>query len=236
MDPPSDWSLLVPVPANVFRVNIRATVGASEEIVHTLHFKRVNTATTNEVTAQELADEVRNKWSDILTVFAVGGVNLASLLRSDLVYKTVDVYLLNALGLATTQAQATFGATAKGTNNAAPLPPEVALVVSLRTGLPGRSHRGRLYTGGFTINSVAALGLVQPATQDLLVKALDTFGQTMKMTPVGTAVDRINWIVLSRALTEANRIEEVRVGNLWDVQRRRQNQLTESYQSEQITY
>ncbi len=225
----------MPVPNNVVRVNIRATVGPSEEIVHTLHFVRVNTTATEDPTLQQIANEVRNRWQDILTVFAVDGSTLASLLRTDLLYKTVDAYALSPAGLATSQAQALFAGTAKGSSSQVPLPPEVALVVSLKTEMPGRSGRGRLYMGGFDKDALFTGGLVKPVVQDTVVQALATFGNTMKM-PTGAGTDRLNWVVLSRTKTMVNRIVETRVGDLWDVQRRRQNALFETFDTAPITY
>jgi hypothetical protein len=225
----------MPVPPNVVRANIRATVGTNEEIVHTLHLVRVNTASGPDLTLEQIADNIVTAWTAFLNDAVSGGTVPKSLMRSDLVYRTVDTYELNAAGLATDQAQRVFGATAAGTNTGFPLPPEVALVASLKTGLPGRSKRGRLYTGGFSSPALASGGLVLLSVQTAIANGLRVFGTALKMQD-STAIDQMNWVVLSRALTQVNKITEIRVGNVWDVQRRRQNGIAETFVSQEITY
>lgn len=225
----------MPVPANVIRANIRATLGTQEEMVHTLHFVRVNTTVAEPPTLQEIADLIVGNWNGMMTQVFGGGVTLASRLSNDTVYQTVDVYALDAQGHATDQAQASFPNTAKGTAGVGHMPPECAIVVSLRTGLPGRSKRGRLYLGGFAPIALKNEGIVEPVVQQAIVASLDAFGTGMKFeTPAN--VDRLNWVVLSRTTTTVARITELRCGSLWDVQRRRQNGMQESYETAQITY
>lgn len=225
----------MPVPENVIRANIRATVGANEEMVHTLHFRRVNTTTEPEPTLQEIADKIGNAWLNMLNAPFASGFIWRSRMSTAVNYSTVDTYALDAAGKATGQAQYVFGANVNGTNTNPQLPPEVALVASLRTGLPGRSKRGRLYLGGFTVSDVVVGGTVQGSLRVHLATALADFGSVMKF-PIGAGIDRLNWSVLSRTLTQTNRIEEVRVGSLWDVQRRRQNGMIETFSSEDIGY
>ena len=224
----------MPVPPNTVRINIRATLATTEEIVHTIHLERVNTTTGVNRTTQELADRVRDKWTDFLTT-AGGGIAVPNAwMRSDLVYRTVDAYELDAAGHATAQKQSIFGATAKGVATGTPMPADAAIVASLRTSIPGRSFRGRLYLGGFVTAGVAAGGTVHTDLAGGLAAGLATFGQAMQWEDAG--VDTTNWVVLSKTRSETTRIEEVRVGSLWDTQRRRENGLAQTYRSFHITY
>jgi hypothetical protein len=226
----------VPVPANVIRANIRAIVGTAEEMVHTLHFVRVNTTTTNQPSLQDIAAKIVEEWTEYLTT--INGTPTFEprvWLRPDVAYQTVDVYALNAAGLATEQAQALFGSTAVGTGSSVANAPEIAVVASLKTGLPGRSKRGRLYLGGFTVGAVAAGGVVSANATPGMSRGLAKFGQDMKMQDTAL-VDRLNWVVLSRTTTSVQKITEVRIGNLFDVQRRRQNGLSETFFNSPITY
>lgn len=225
----------MPVPANTIRVNIRATVGTSEEMVHTLHFRRVNTSVTGEPSLQEIADKVRDEWMDLLDFTSSVAVTLKSILSNQVTYKTVDAYALDTNGHAETQAQSTFTTRNVGTSAALAMPPECAIVASLRTGLPGRSKRGRLYLGGFVSSALGTGGTVTNNVQKTISEGLADFGTAMKFAvPVGT--DRLNWSVLSRTLGQTNKVTQIRVGNLWDVQRRRQSALTEAFNDSSITY
>jgi hypothetical protein len=69
----------------------------------------------------------------------------------------------------------------------------------------------------------------------VIAKSLAAFGAGMKM-ETGAGADRINWVVLSRTAGTATTITEIKVGNVYDVQRRRQNGLAETFSSETITY
>jgi hypothetical protein len=223
------------VPPNTIRANIRASLAGAEEMVHTLHFERVNTATTDQPTLQAIANKIVEEWTEVIFVGTTGSTSLANVLKSTVVYTTVDVYALSAAGLAEEQAQATFGTTAKGIGTSSALPPEVALTVSLRTGLPGRRMRGRLYLGGFTTSALGDTGIATTAVQQQVAQALQRFGTDMKM-QTATSVDTLNWVVLSRAATATTAITQVRVGSLFDVQRRRQHSLSETFDSRTITY
>lgn len=108
-----------------------------------------------------------------------------------------------------------------GTAVGGSLPPEVALVVSLRTPLANRSGRGRFYLPTLAASAAAADGTVDAAAQAAIVAALESAWATANSageTPV----------VYSRTNRSVQAITTFNVGDLFDVQTRRQNSLTES--------
>jgi hypothetical protein len=106
-----------------------------------------------------------------------------------------------------------------GNSNAAPLPPEVALVASLRSDTPGPSGRGRMYLPGPSVASVGPAGEVivgaPPAIADSVALMLTVMGQG-GFTPILWSTGRLQRI-----------IRRVEIGNVYDVQRRRRNDLIE---------
>lgn len=101
------------------------------------------------------------------------------------------------------------------------LPADVALVVSLRTGLANRRGRGRFY-------------LPQPAASQLttngrvLADFVTDLGASLAAAWGGynTASDRP--VVYSRAARNFTAITSFDIGNLYDTQRRRENKVTEA--------
>lgn len=122
-----------------------------------------------------------------------------------------------------------FTAPVVGGNSNACLPPEVALAVTFRAPVIGRRGRGRFYlpaltsqavvTGDGTVLGTTASGIVGMAVT--LLSNIDNMpGTESYSTVVG---------VMSAGSATAVRPAQVRVGNHFDVQRRRQHQVIESY-------
>lgn len=116
-----------------------------------------------------------------------------------------------------------------GANASSHVPPELALAVSFRAPIIGRRGRGRFYlpalnrnaidTSNGTVNSTVA-GSLRDATVTL-VSNLENMPGTEEYTPLLS--------VMSAGSATAVRPSEVRIGNHWDVQRRRQDQAEETY-------
>lgn len=68
------------------------------------------------------------------------------------------------------------GAAVPGTSVSAPLPDEVAAVISLRTAKTGIANRGRIYIPGWATNALATGNVIAPAA----VTALGNWAQTIK--------------------------------------------------------
>lgn len=108
------------------------------------------------------------------------------------------------------------------------LPPDVALVVSLRTGLANRRGRGRFYLPALAAASLTATGKVLTASVTTLIAALGT-----AFAPYTTATDTP--VVYSRTGRSTATITSFDIGDLYDTQRRRDNKIVEVRQSAVMT-
>ena len=108
----------------------------------------------------------------------------------------------------------------------APCPPQLAVAVTVRTALAGRSDRGRFYLPPVTVNDVSSVGRVGGTVPLDLV------------TSVGTAIDAgkaagtdSHLVVYSRKLRDTHTAIRVEVGDVFDTQRRRRDKLVEARQN-----
>lgn len=105
------------------------------------------------------------------------------------------------------------------------LPQEVALVVSLRTALANRSGRGRFYLPQPSENATTDTGRLSGTAQTDIVAALDfAWGNS-------NAAGELP-VIYSRTNRTTQAITSFDVGDLFDVQTRRQNSLTQVRVSE----
>ena len=99
-------------------------------------------------------------FSTFKTSFGVAELpNLASTFEFTGV-EVIDIRSANNPGVPSTSAAVV------GTSVDPGLPDQISIVVTLRTSLTGRSHRGRVYTIGYTTAAVDAAGDIQPAARD----------------------------------------------------------------------
>lgn len=106
-----------------------------------------------------------------------------------------------------------------GTSAEDSLPPQCAVVVSLRTELANRAGRGRFYLPAPAVNAVTA-GRFTAAIQQNFVNA---------MTRMFAALDGggITPVLFSRTTFQNTTITSFNIGDVFDTQRRRRNQLVE---------
>lgn len=109
-----------------------------------------------------------------------------------------------------------------------PVPPEVALAVSLRAPIAGRRGRGRMYLPAISSGQIANDGTVEAALRTAVNTATKAFIENLEDSPGAEDYGPIV-SVMSAGSTHAVRPSEVRVGNHWDAQRRRQDQADEVY-------
>ena len=110
-----------------------------------------------------------------------------------------------------------------GTSTLMPLPPDVALVVSLRTLTPTRSGRGRFFLPQFDTSTLNTEGRVSEAVVTQILDALDSAWSTFGAS--GTPM------LYSRTNRQAQALFSFNVGNGWDTQRGRGSRLAESRES-----
>lgn len=174
-------------------------------------------ATSSAATAQ-----VATTWSQALTEAWSGAGTPTGALNAaynpDVIVETATASLLTeATGQQT--ARADVAVNLPGTSAEDTLPPQVAITVSLRTDVANRTGRGRFYLPSPATNAVTA-GRINTAIQQNIVNAwirafaaLDSGG----ITPV----------LYSRSTHTTITITSFNVGDVFDTQRRRRNQLVE---------
>lgn len=104
------------------------------------------------------------------------------------------------------------------------LPPGVAEVLSLRTPIPGARGRGRMYLPALCVDEVTSAGRINTTARDVLVNAMAAFidGWNDDLTTQPVAV-------VSQAGSTVTTVNQIRMGNVFDSQRRRRDQLIEQY-------
>lgn len=126
---------------------------------------------------------------------------------------------------------ATSSATAvAGTVTGTPPPPQVAVVVTLRSATPGRSFRGRVY---LPAQVVAQDGVVASGQQTSLNAALQGIVDAIE-TRCAAAGSNLAWYVWSPTRGAGAAITQVSVGSQCDTQRRR-DRAVETYTNFPVT-
>lgn len=117
-----------------------------------------------------------------------------------------------------------------GSTGSFALPPEVALAVSLRAPVIGRRGRGRMYLPGLCTAWLADQGVVNPTPRGTVQTALVALVGNLENAP-GLEEQHPTVVVMSAGSGVAVRPSEVRIGNHHDVQKRRQQQVAETFTS-----
>jgi hypothetical protein len=174
---------------------------------------------------KEIADRVRDAWSTMI----LAGFNASGPLDVDFnantVWRSVNVYKVDALGKATGQSESAFASNVKG-GSGSMVPPQCAIVVTTLTGAPGRSARGRMFLGGLSNNGNDFTGRINPLTRDRLAKGVG--GMFTQLRSSGFQADVIRPVVVSPTKNDARKITAVQVGDVYDTMRSRRNKLVEA--------
>lgn len=212
-------------PDKLYRCNINSQYGG-EIVVNTLWVQEDQASVLGpDVSAQTIADRVRDAWSTmILTGYGTGG-GMQTQFKSAALFTSVDCYAVDSEGKATAQASAAFAPTISGTGGSG-LPPQVALVVTLLTGVPGRSGRGRMFLGNLAYPNALVSGRVAPEVQASVARNIAGFLTAVRDDPL--AEDDFRPVVVSPTTSTARKITSVSVGNVYDTMRSRRNKLVEA--------
>lgn len=127
-----------------------------------------------------------------------------------------------------TQAEALKGTAQAGTG-AAPHPYQTSAVLSLRTPLAGASGRGRLYwpATGLAIDTTT---LRMGSSQHLALPAAAKTYLSGIQAAIDVTLDGVSLVVWSRKGTGSTQnVNSIQAGNIFDTQRRRRDQLIETY-------
>lgn len=117
-----------------------------------------------------------------------------------------------------------------GTGSGAQLPPECAVVVSLRTTTPGPRGRGRMYLPGPVSNNLGNNGELHADFASEVADGMQGFVNAWN-----ADIDTLRFSVASSVGGFVTAVSSVRVGNVVDSQRRRRWSIPEAYQSRGIT-
>lgn len=224
----------MPYAHSVKRVTISGTSFGGAEIWSTgFYMGSVGSDVSNPT--QTLADAIRTAWTTFFT-------STAASIHSNFKTDTVKVAQVLATGKTSLDnvVYAPYGTAAAGISNGSCFPPQVSLAVTLaNSGARGLAAKGRMYLPGVAL-AIGTDARINGTQVQSLANAFKTFldsvnaaasigervilasqghktkGADGKYTPVpGTAVNAV--------------VNTVRVGNVYDTQRRRRDGLTETY-------
>lgn len=116
------------------------------------------------------------------------------------------------------------------------LPLQNALVISHRSAQTGRKGRGRMFRAGMSVNSNDANGAVPSTIQGYLLSAQVAFLEAVSLASTGPEDPELRPAIIGAPWTSYGTINQVRVGNRMDTQRRRRDQVEETYSSASPSY
>lgn len=113
-----------------------------------------------------------------------------------------------------------------GTNTDEPLPPQVAVAVSLRTSLATKEGRGRFYLPPLATGAELGGELIVAAQEAIVAGAATAL--------TGMATAGFPCVIYHRGSISGTMVNRIDVGNVFDTQRRRRNKLVETRLSSSI--
>lgn len=213
------------LPHRIVKVTLAGTMFGGNEIWSTGFYLGWENKDADPITAQGMAD-VSFAWE---TFFK----NATSEISSRYTYNTLKMHVVNNDGKTlpdSAQYHAPATAAVGGASSLA-LPPQIATVATLANSLPrGLATKGRMFLPGVS-SMVDATGHIAAATTANIATNLKTFFDAvyndadLPGNPMLASVGR-GPLHTDGAI---RRISTVRVGNVYDTQRRRRNALTEAY-------
>lgn len=229
----------MPYAHNVHRVTLSGTTfGGAEQWSTGFYVGAVGEGVSNPT--QQFADAVRTAWT---AFFTNSGVSISS------VYKTDNVKVAQVGVDGKTHPEnvvyAPFGTPISGGGGTLVLPAQIALAASLENaGARGLAAKGRMYLPGINI-TVSNIGQLSTVQVSGILTPFKTFIDAVNAAaPLGAKVilasqgkrakqaDGSYDVVPGTAVNAV--VNRVRVGSVYDTQRRRRNQLVEAYQSAAI--
>lgn len=206
------------------RIHIEGALGGTEERWST-SVAFAGPGATGVVDPSELSN-----WCDaILTELDTNATfsgGLKNMIGSTSNYDRVSAYFYPSVnGNATSAGESTLPAVAG--SGTVVLPFQSSLVVTLQTGIPGRSFRGRMYWPFIT--STMTNGRINTSSVTLAQRA-EYFAALLEA--IGAAAETLPSMaprVVSKTQEAVTLVTSVRVGNVMDTQRRRRDALTETF-------
>ena len=107
-------------------------------------------------------------------------------------------------------------------------PPQIACALSFRAPVMGRRGRGRMYLPAITQSQIGSDGTVASTMRTVVIGHLQTLVNDLQNVP-GLSTYQPILSVLSPGSPTAVRPSELRIGDRWDTQTRRRQQVPEAY-------
>ena len=215
----------------VYRVTISGTCFGGNEIWSTGFFMGSETEDIGAV-PQTLVDEIATRWS---TFFVLSGSSISS----NYLTTQVKVALLSTAGVTDplNVVYHTYTTPPQGANGGTAMPPQSSLVCTLTSAISrGLAAKGRMYIPGFAGGGPDATGHISSTAVGNIATALQTFINGVN-TDVGAGFHVINasFGSVKHSLPGVNAVVTgIKVGNVYDTQRRRRNGLVEAYTAKTI--
>lgn len=224
---------LPPFAHKVMRVTISGTdFGGAEE--WSTGFYVGNESADSDSPTQAFADDIRTAWQ---TYFVTASAYFANTFTSTLV--KVSLMQTNGQSHAEDTIYSTFTGNASG-GRSENFPPQIALVATLRSAKArGVGSHGRMYLPG-VVAPVDGTGHINGTTQAGILSNLSTFLHAVNDS---AATDNVLMLASHGSLNPDGTpkiggsapinkaVTDVRLGNVYDTQRRRRNGLAEAYQT-----
>jgi hypothetical protein len=227
---------------SLYRATVHAKYGTTEEAANVLHYRQASgwswDPDTGVADALALGAKLRDQWQAFLGSIAVAPSQTVSsaLLGIGLLYDEVRVAIVEYEGYPkgtkpskpvyqtdTQYVPFTDGLHSGGGNPV--LPNEVALCLSLGTGVRGPAHRGRSYLGPLAQSAMGDNGVFDTT---MIRKVAAAWADCM-VSGMAAGTPSYELVVASHRLGTANAVTEVRVGEVPDSQRRRRRSQPEQY-------
>ena len=179
--------------------------------------------TTTDEDARDLIEAVGDAYTN--SPWDIAG----ALHPGDRVEKLVAYKHASPSGNAIDQAEYPINVPGRGGNGDRALPSNVCFAITLRTGAPGASRRGRQFIPMRFIENLDAQGKLSPAFCNAQTAAYASFLGGVNLVGIKHAV------VVSRTTGEVRNITSVEVGNIVDNQSSRRRQIVESRTSSPVS-
>lgn len=202
-----------------YRGTVKGHLEGGEVFNFTLHFLAVTGQAA--VMAVDLATAVTKMWSGTNTPAG----NITALYPAAIGVDGVVVDELDSAGKNVSQGRQSLALVGTGTDE--PLPPQNSVVVSLRTNVPTRAGRGRIFLPSPVTTTVIDQRLDSAAQGDVLHGALAMLNS---MTADGWTT-----VIYHRGSDSGDQVVSIDVGDVFDTQRRRRNKLVETRVSATLT-
>jgi hypothetical protein len=229
--------MALPVPPDTVRCNLVWDLGENEIAVNSFHFAHQHVTGNTLDWPGDMTQRYAALLHDAILSQKTAVLNY---LPSTTKMLRVDAYHLREDGLADVKKTQVFtaGENMQGTSAGVSLPKEVALVVSLYGYAigdydpDGGRKRGRIYLPAPTSSAMSGQGRYgqAQATATAWAAVMSYTADRVMDSATGAHAtrERARPVILSRKFTSTSDVKQVRVDDLLDVQRRRQNQLAKN--------